>query len=53
MVSSTQQTRRIRRRKRATLGKVNKRKRRAHGTPPFPIHPEVTTEETTTQATNS
>ncbi|MDW8250413.1 MAG: 30S ribosomal protein S20 [Myxococcales bacterium] len=40
MVSSTQQTSRIRRRKETTLGKRNKRRRRALGTPAFPIHPE-------------
>lgn len=40
MVSFTQQTERIRRRKRTTNGKVNKRVRRALGTPAFPIHQE-------------
>ena len=40
MVSATQQTSRIRRRKQTTNGKANKRVRRAHGTPPFPIHIE-------------
>jgi hypothetical protein len=40
MVSSTQQTERIRRRKATTNGKVNKRVRRANGTPAFPIHIE-------------
>lgn len=38
MVSFTQRTERIRRRKRTTNGKVNKRVRRANGTPAFPIH---------------
>lgn len=41
MVSSTQQTERVRRRKATTNGKVNKRKRRASGTPAFPIHLEA------------
>lgn len=40
MVSATQQTSRIRRRKSTTNGKTNKRDRRAHGTPVFAIHPE-------------
>jgi hypothetical protein len=40
MVSSTQQSSRIRRRKSATNGKANKRTRRKHGTPAFPIHLE-------------
>jgi hypothetical protein len=40
MVSSTQQTSRIRRRKQSTNGKKNKRAHRAHGTPAFPIHLE-------------
>lgn len=40
MVSSTQQFSRIRRRKQTTNGKWNKRARRAHGTPAFPVHPE-------------
>ncbi len=39
MVSSTQQFQRIRRRKRARIGKRNKRERRRLGTPSFPIHP--------------
>lgn len=38
MVSFTQRTSRIRRRKQTTNGKVNKRVRRALGTPAFPIH---------------
>jgi hypothetical protein len=38
MVSFTQQTERIRRRKKSTNGKVNKRARRMQGTPAFPIH---------------
>ena len=38
MVSATQQSSRIRRRKATTNGKVNKRERRANGTPVFPIH---------------
>lgn len=40
MVSSTQQTSRIRRRKSATNGKKGKAENRKNGTPPFPIHPE-------------
>lgn len=40
MVSSTQQSSRIRRRKASTNGKVNKRERRKKGTPAFPIHLE-------------
>lgn len=40
MVSSTQQTSRIRRRKATTSGKSNKRERRISGTPAFTIHPE-------------
>ena len=39
MVSSTQQYDRIRKRKKSTAGKRNKRALRAHGTPAFPIHP--------------
>ncbi len=39
MVSSTQQYERIRKRKKTTQGKRNKRTLRAHGTPPFPVHP--------------
>lgn len=38
MVSSTQQHDRIRRRKKTTSGKDNKRERRRLGTPTFPIH---------------
>ena len=41
MVSATQQSSRIRRRKQSTNGKVNKRERRKHGTPAFPIHLEA------------
>ncbi len=41
MVSLTQQTSRIRRRKQTTNGKVNKRVRRASGTPVFPVHIEA------------
>lgn len=41
MVSFTQRTSRIRRRKASTNGKVNKRARRAQGTPAFPIHLEA------------
>ncbi len=41
MVSLTQRTERIRRRKRTTNGTVNKRVRRALGTPVFPIHIEA------------
>ncbi len=40
MVSSTQQFERIRRRKKTTNGKRNKRELRAAGTPKFPVHPE-------------
>ena len=43
MVSLTQRTERIRRRKRTTNGKVNKRVRRAEGTPAFPIHLDAAT----------
>jgi hypothetical protein len=39
MVSATQQTSRIRAHKARTAGKRRKRTARAHGTPPFPIHP--------------
>jgi len=42
MVSSTQQSSRIRRRKVSSNGKANKRERRKNGTPPFPIHTETT-----------
>jgi hypothetical protein len=41
MVSLTQKTSRIRRRKQSTNGKTNKRERRAFGTPAFPIHVEA------------
>lgn len=41
MVSLTQQTSRIRRRKQTTNGKVNKRERRALGTPVFPVHQDT------------
>lgn len=40
MVSSTQQTSRIRRRKAATNGRAQKRARALAGTPKFPIHPD-------------
>ncbi len=40
MVSATQQSFRIRRRKHRTAGKVRKREERAHGTPKFAVHPE-------------
>lgn len=40
MVSATQQSSRIRKRKSTTNGKWNKRDRRANGTPAFAIHPE-------------
>jgi hypothetical protein len=40
MVSSTQQFERIRKRKKTTSGKRNKRERRALGTPQFAVHPE-------------
>jgi hypothetical protein len=40
MVSSTQQSTRIRRRKAGKNGKANKRQRRAKGTPAFPVHQE-------------
>lgn len=40
MVSLTQKTSRIRRRKQTTNGKANKRARRANATPAFPIHVE-------------
>ena len=40
MVSATQQSSRIRKRKSTTNGKWNKRDRRAVGTPAFAIHPE-------------
>jgi hypothetical protein len=38
MVSATQQSSRIRRRKARTCGKARKRFERAHGTPKFPVH---------------
>lgn len=38
MVSATQQTSRIRKRKSRRGGTANKRDLRAHGTPKFPIH---------------
>lgn len=41
MVSLTQKTERIRRRKSTTNGKVNKRVRRLAGTPVFPVHIEA------------
>lgn len=40
MVSSTQQFERIRKRKKTTSGKRNKRELRRAGTPAFAIHPE-------------
>jgi hypothetical protein len=40
MVSATQQSSRIRRRKQTTNGKANKRERRRTGTPAFAVHPE-------------
>lgn len=40
MVSSTQQFERIRKRKKTTSGKRNKRVLRRMGTPAFPVHPE-------------
>jgi hypothetical protein len=40
MVSATQQSFRIRRRKSRTCGTRRKRDERAHGTPQFAIHPE-------------
>lgn len=39
MVSATQQTERIRKRKARRSGTDRKRQERAHGTPAFPIHP--------------
>ena len=38
MVSATQQSSRIRKRKSRRSGTTNKRDLRAHGTPKFPIH---------------
>ena len=40
MVSSTQQFERIRKRKKTTMGKRNKRELRKLGTPAFAVHPE-------------
>jgi hypothetical protein len=40
MVSSTQQTSRIRKRKARSAGTRRKRTERTHGTPAFAIHPE-------------
>lgn len=40
MVSSSQQFERIRKRKKTTSGKRNKRTLRRIGTPAFPVHPE-------------
>ncbi len=40
MVSATQQSSRIRKRKSTTNGKANKRARRAAGTVAFAVHPE-------------
>jgi hypothetical protein len=40
MVSPTQQTETIRRRKRTTNGKWNKKLSAKHGTPKFPVHLE-------------
>jgi hypothetical protein len=40
MVSATQQSSRIRRRKSRTCGTRRKRFERAHGTPAFAVHPE-------------
>jgi len=40
MVSATQQSSRIRKRKARRAGSVRKRELRAHGTPKFPIHLE-------------
>jgi hypothetical protein len=39
MVSATQQTERIRKRKARSAGMKRKRTERAHGTPAFAIHP--------------
>lgn len=39
MVSSSQQYERIRKRKKSTSGKRNKREKRQIGTPAFPVHP--------------
>jgi hypothetical protein len=40
MVSASQQFERIRKRKKTTQGKRNKRALRRMGTPAFPVHPE-------------
>ncbi|HEX4515163.1 MAG TPA: hypothetical protein VH054_16570 [Polyangiaceae bacterium] len=40
MVSASQQFERIRKRKKTTNGKRNKRERRSMGTPAFAIHPQ-------------
>ena len=40
MVSASQQFERIRKRKKTTSGKRNKRMLRRIGTPVFPVHPE-------------
>jgi len=40
MVSASQQFERIRKRKKTTQGKRNKRTLRRIGTPAFPVHPE-------------
>ena len=40
MVSATQQSSRIRKRKQSSEGTANKRARRAKGTPAFAVHPE-------------
>lgn len=40
MVSVTQQSSRIRKRKARRAGTRRKREMRAHGTPAFPIHPQ-------------
>ena len=50
MVSFTQRTSRIRRRKATTNGKANKRVRRTSGTPAFPIHLESATAEASKKA---
>lgn len=46
MVSLTQRTERIRRRKKTTNGKANKRARRSFGTPAFPVHLDAATATT-------
>jgi hypothetical protein len=45
MVSSTKQTERRRRAKRASSGRAQKRERTKAGTPKFPIHPEGTSKK--------